>query len=211
MSSRTKIVSLLVALVVVISLWMYSGRRADAQQSFASPLIVSVGVCDPHAAFQRYDKTKELAAVLQTKSQQLQDQLKAKEDELKRKSEELATSPFTPGSQEFEKMQDALLKLSVENKNFADFSRAQLQREDLRITQVGYEEVYAAVQELAKKKRLTLVLSQEQFSLASRSLDELRGKLYYRRQVLYAEKTLDITDEVVELLNTRYKLGQAGS
>ena len=211
MSSRTKITCLLVASAVVVSLWMYSGRRADAQQPFASSLIVSAGICDPHEAFQRYDKTRELAAALQTKSQQLQDQLTAKEEEIKKKAEELATSGFTPGKPEFEKMQEALLKLSVENKNFADFAKAQLQREDLRITQLGYEQVYAAVQEVAKKKQLTLVLSQEQFPLASRSLDELRGKLYYRRPVLYADKALDITNEVVELLNTRYKLGRSGS
>ena len=210
MISKTKIVCLLVALVVVFGFWVYSGRRADAQ-SFASPLVVSVGVCDPHEVFHRYDKTRELAAALQTRSQQLQEQLKAKKNELKTRSEELAASGFAPGSQEFEKMQDDLLELNFENKKLADFSRAQVQREDLRITQVGYEEVYAAVQELAKKKQLTLVFSQEQFSLASRSLDELRGKLYFRRQVLYADKTLDITSEVVELLNTRYRLGQSGS
>ena len=211
MSSRTKIVYLLVALATVMGLWLYSNRRATAQQTFVSSILVSVGICDPHAAFQQYEKTKELGAALQTKSQQLQEQLKAKEDKLKRKAEELATSGFAPGSQEFEKMQEALLKLSVENKNFADFSKAQLQREDLRITGIGYEDVYAAVQEVAKKKQLTLVLSQEQFPLASRSLDELRGKLYYRRPVLYADKALNITSEVVELLNTRYKLGQSGS
>ena len=78
----------------------------------------------------------------------------------------------------------------------------------MRITQLGYDDVYAAVAELAQKRQLTLVLYKEQFSLASVRPEELIAKLYYRRPVLYADQALDVTSEVIELLNTKYKLGR---
>ena len=208
MSNRTKIVYLLVSLVVVIGLWAYWDRKATAQ-SFASPLTVSIGVCDPHKAFQDYLRIKDLRDELRKKGERIGQDLDAKDKEIKSKTEELAASGFIPGSPEYEQRRDVLVKLSIEAKNSREVSENGLRREDMQITQLGYNDVYAAVEEVAKKKQLSLVLSREQSPLASRTPDELLSKLYYRRPVLYANESLDITGEVVELLNAKYKLGHS--
>ena len=210
MSNRTKIVYLLVGLVVVIGLWAYWDRKvAAAQQSFASPLTVSIGICDPHKAFQDYLRTKDLRDELRKKSDQLGQELDAKDKEIRSKTDELAASGFVPGSPEYEQRRDALVKLSIEAKNSREVSENELRREDMQITQLGYNDVYTAVEELAKKKQFTLVLSREQFPLASGRPEELLSKLYYRRPILYTNESLDITGEVVELLNAKYKLGRS--
>ena len=208
MSNRTKIVCLIVSVAMVIGLWAYSDRKATAQQPFASPVIVSVGVCNPHKAFQAYLRIQELRDELRKDTDRIRQELEAKDKELRSKTEELAAGNFVPGSAEYEQRLNELQKQQIDNEGLAKFSKNDLGRKDMRITMIGYSDVYAAVEEVAKKKQLTLVLSEEQFSLASQRVEELFGKLYYRRPVLYADKALDITGEVVELLNTKYKLGQ---
>ena len=206
MNSRTRIVYLLVALIVVVGLWAYWDRQATAQ-SFSSSLNMSIGVCNPHRAFQEYAKTKDLRESLRKQGDNLRQELEAKENELRTKTEELAASGFAPGSEEYEQRREYLVRLSIETKNFREISENELRREDMQITQIGYDDVYAAVAELAQKKQLSLVLYKDQFSLASGRVEELFAKLYYRQPVLYAEQALDITSEVIESLNTKYKLG----
>ena len=208
MTSRTKIVGIILSVVVVFGLWFYSSRPATAQ-NFSSPMITSVGLCDPHQAFQEYLKVKELRDGLRAQSDRLRQDLEAKQQQIRQKTEELTASQFVPGSEEFERMRDVLVKLNIEAESFGKISEAELRYQDMRITQIGYNDIYAAIAEVAKKKQYTVVLSQEQFSLAAgRPPDDLVSKLYYRRPVLYADQSLDITAEVVELLNTKYKLGR---
>ncbi|NIA06060.1 MAG: hypothetical protein GWP14_00225 [Actinobacteria bacterium] len=207
MINRTRMSFIILLVATACGLWFYAGRPATAQ-TFGSPTIVSLAVCDTHQVFRQYLKTKELRQALQSQSEQLRKDLESRDKQLRAKSEELAASSFAPGSQEYEQMRNALVKLSIEAKSLREISEAELRRQDMRITQSGYEDIYAAVAEVAKKKQLTIVLSQEQFSLVSARPEELYGKLYYRRPVLYSEKSLDITAEVIDLLNTKYKLGR---
>jgi len=207
MINRNRIVLIVLLLGAACALWFYASRPATAQ-TFSSPMIASIGVCDTQQAFREYLKIKDLRDKLQAHSEQLRQDLNSREQQLRDKTEELAASQLVPGSQEYERMREELVKLSVETKNFREISQAELSHQDMRITQFGYEDIYAAVAEVAKKKQLTVVLSQEQFSLASARADELYSKLYYRRQVLYADKSLDITVEVIDLLNTKYSLGR---
>ena len=207
MTSRTRITALLLTSAIVVGLWAYANRNADAQQTFSSPMIVSVGVCDPHEAFRTYLKVTELRQELRAQSDQLRQEVEAKDKQLRDKTEELTASQLAPGSQEYERMHENLVKLTIEAKTFREVSEAQLRIQDMRITQIGYNDVYAAIAELAKKKQLTVVLSRERLSLASARPDELFSKLYYRIPVLYADESLNITAEVADLLNTKYKLG----
>ena len=207
MINRNRIVLIVLLLGAACALWFYASRPATAQ-TFSSPMIVSIGVCDTQQSFREYLKIKDLRDKLQAHSEQLRQDLNSREQQLRDKTEELAASQLVPGSKEYERMREELVKLSVEFKNFRETSQAELSYQDMRITQLGYEDIYAAVAEVAKKKQLTVVLSQEQFSLASARADELYSKLYYRRQVLYADKSLDITVEVIDLLNTKYSLGR---
>ena len=207
MINRTRIAFITLLVAAACGLWFYASRPATAQ-TFSSPMIVSLGVCDTHQAFLAYLKVKELRQELQAQSEQLKQELESKQQQIRQKTEELTASSFTPGSQEYERMLNALLKLRIEGETLAKISESELRRQDMRITQLGYEDVYAAVTEVAKKKQLSVVLSQEQFSLNSARPEELYGKLYYRRPVLYSDQSLDITAQVVDLLNTKYKLGQ---
>ena len=207
MINRTRIAFIVLLVAAACGLWFYTSRPAKAQ-NFGSPMIISMGVCDTHQAFRAYLKVKELRQELQSHSELLRQELEQKKKLLNEKTEELTASQFVPGSEEFERMRDVLVKLNIEAESFGKISDADLRRQDMRITQIGYNDIYAAVAEVAKKKQLTIVLSQEQFSLSSARAEDLYGKLYYRRPVLYSEQSLDITAEVVDLLNTKYKLGR---
>jgi len=42
--------------------------------------------------------------------------------------------------------------------------------------------------------------------LPSQRLEDLMPKIYYRRHVIFADPEIDITSELIEQLNTDYKL-----
>ncbi len=206
MNTRTRIIYILVGLSVVVGLWAYWNRCATAQP-LTSTISMSIAVCDPHKAFQEYRKTKDLRASLRKQLDKFRQELEAKEKRRRSSAEALTTTGLTPGSVPHENRRQELVRLGIEIKHFREISDNELVRERLRITQLGYDDVYAAVAEVAQKRKLTLVLSKQQFPLAGGGRDELFAKVYYRRPVLYADQGLDITDEVIELLNNKYKPG----
>lgn len=72
-----------------------------------------------------------------------------------------------------------------------------------------FEKIDASVAELAKSRGYTLVLSDDQDSMAPNNPTEQQARAaIYGRRVMYAENSVDITDEVVELMNNHWKTGQ---
>ena len=207
MIKRTGVIIIVLLVAAAGGFWICGGRSAKAQ-TFRSPMIISAGVCNPHLAFRQYQKVNDMRTQLQSRGEQLRQDFAAREQRVLKQKEELAASLFVPGSQEYERMYEDLVKSSIETKTFREISQSELTRQDMLITQTGYEDIYAAITEVAKNKQLTIVLAQDEFSLASARPEELMNKIYTRRPVLYADQSLDITAEVVGLLNSKYKLGR---
>ena len=207
MIKRTGVIIIVLLVAAAGGFWICGGRSATAQ-TFSSPMIISAGVCNPHLAFRQYQKVNDMRTQLQSRGEQLRQDFAAREQRVLKQKEELAASLFVPGSQEYERMYEDLVKSSIETKTFREISQSELTRQDMLITQTGYEDIYAAITEVAKNKQLTIVLAQDEFSLASARPEELMNKIYTRRPVLYADQSLDITAEVVGLLNSKYKLGR---
>ncbi len=147
-----------------------------------------IAVCDPHRAFKTYQKVKdrraELAKAIEAARVQGQAKQKAVLD-----SEKLKASP------------EELIELKADLKAFLAIANDKISTVSRTISQDGYADVYAAIAKVAEQRGVEIVLSKEIFPLVSKTTAELRNKVYLRRPVLYSADALDITDDVIEMLN----------
>ena len=81
-------------------------------------------------------------------------------------------------------MRRDLVKETIQNKAFAEFSKTDLRLQDQQMKEVCLRDMYEAVKKIAKRKGYALVI----------------------QQALYADQALDITAEVSQQLNTDYEL-----
>jgi len=205
MNLKVTIICLACLAVVGFGLWITINRVTA--QAGTSP-TVAIAVCDPHKAFMGYQKTMTLRKDLSDEGARIKKQIDDSEKERQAKATELTGGNFTAGSPEYETRRLDLLKKTIEADTFAKVSDNELRRKDMMITEDGYQDVYKAIEKVAKKKNLLLVLSRDDFPLESQRVEELLSKIYYRKPVLYAIDAIDITDEVTQQLNTDYRLGR---
>ena len=205
MSKRTATICLLALAVTVIGFWIYSDQTAWGQSRSSAFGSVKIGVCDPHEVFQQYVRKTALQGDLDDKKREVQAEMKAIQSNIKAKRDMLQTGTFKPETREYQNKTKELLTLTVEHETKAKWYESDLRRQDAEITRMCYEDIYKAIDTMAKKKGLTLVLTHEEFELQSQTVQELISKLYYRRPVLYADPGLDITQEVVDLVDAEYR------
>ena len=203
MNTRTKLISLFVLLTTASGFWVYC-QTGTAQ---ANASLGSLAVCNVHKAVEQYKKTLALRAALMSDQATLQAEAKAKGRKLKEMDEALAASGLLPGSSDFERRRSKIIKTALENKNFADITKAELSRRNFQINERSYQAAYKAVRKVALKKGLTLVLYKEDLTQPSQSGEELMTRVSFRRHVIFSDDAIDITAEVVEQLNTDYELG----
>lgn len=202
MNTRVKMVGLLALLTTTLGFWIYS-QNVRAQ---ANAPLGPLGVCDIHKAFRDYNKTIELTSALTADGARIQGEITALKQLLKNMSEDLKVSGLLPGSPDFERRRTELLKKNIEAKNFADFSQNELRMREFRIRDGGYQDIYKAVKKVAAKRNLLLVFSREELNLPSQRIEDLIPNIFYRRHVIFADDSIDITAEVIEQLNTDYEL-----
>ena len=207
MSKRTATICLLALAVTVIGFWIYSDQTAWGQSRSSAFGSVKIGVCDPHEVFKQYLRKTALQADLDGRKGEVQREMKAIQDNIQAKRSELQTGTLIPGSRDYLSKTKVLLDLTVEHETKAKWYESDLRRQDAEITRMCYEDIYKAINRMAKKKGLNLVLTHEDFELQSQTVQELISKLYYRRPVLYADPGIDMTEEVVDLINAEYKTG----
>ena len=72
-----------------------------------------------------------------------------------------------------------------------------------------FEKIDATVAELARSNGYTMVFSDDQDSMTPNNPTEQAARAaIYGRRVMYADNAVDITDELVQLMNNQWKIGQ---
>ncbi len=106
-------------------------------------------------------------------------------------------------SKKYKAIQQKLIDLTADAKAFQTIANKQIRDRRLKISADAYRDIYDAVATLAKERGIKLVLTKDQPGLDVGNTRELLNRLYHRRQVMYADEVLDITDDVIEVLNAK--------
>jgi Skp family chaperone for outer membrane proteins len=165
----------------------------------ASSTIAGVDVV---RVFNEYERQRDLTSQME----QIQGTLDAENTARRQRIEALQTAMSTmqPTDPTFESRREELLRMQIDYKNWVDLKQAQMGREVSRWSGRVYEEIIAAVQQVAQQSGIDVVLYKDEFIPQVDSPEAMREQIR-RRKVLYCSSNADLTDKVLIKLNQDYR------
>ncbi len=197
-SSRTLWI-LAVLLLAVVAIFSRSSAQDAPVVAAAKP--TRVAVCDVAAVFNKYQRAKDLNEEFAQKRKVIAAEDKKRIDVIKQLEEMI--KGLEPDSkiydQKLAQMQELALKQSVWRK----MQEQTAMRWHRRLTEEMYRKILAAIETVAKKQAYDLVIHREDIPIASQTTTELLNKIA-QRKCLYHNPAIDITDAVLNWVNSQY-------
>lgn len=177
---------------------------AGAAPQGSGPRIATVDLAQ---VTQHLDAEVAMHQKFTTELKALQAQVKAKRKELRSIEEPLnpdSTISFKPGSEEYNAQRKKLLKASVALQVFQQYHQLRLREQQRLDGEKTYRQINEAIAEYANAHHISLVLAADaphyNFEKGSQLIAEVAT-----RKVLFAAGSLDITNNVVRLMNREYQ------
>jgi Skp family chaperone for outer membrane proteins len=185
--------------VVGLALLIATGvLRAQGTSARSSCCVASIDVVK---VFNEFQRQKDLQEDLRQTQQALQAENDARRQRIDSLQATLAaldpTDPTAKGRWA------ELLRMQIDYKNWADFSQAEVEREVGVWTARMYQEILAATQEAAEAQALQIVVYRDEFEPVA-NVQQVREQIRARR-VVYASPTTDLTQSVLDRLNSAYR------
>lgn len=178
----------------------------------AAPLMAAdatrVAVANTARIFSEMQELKDLRAKLQSEQKLLSGVNQERRDKLI--ALKAARDALKSDSPQYQEKNAELLKASIEYETWGKMNEADIQRGQKLQMRRLFEKIEQAVTEVAKQKGFDLVLTDQHPDLPDDldqiNLDQLRN-LINSRNVLYAGEKIDISNDVLALLDARYRAG----
>ena len=199
--------SLVSALACLILAGTVGMTHAQGSASSAS-LPHKVGLIDMAHVFQKYEKFKLLREGLKAEIDKSDAQAKSYMTRLQTIQGKL--KELKQGSPDYVKYEKELLSVKSDFEAFRTGAQRDLMRRESKIYKQVYLETVAAVQQYCKYYKYTLVI---RFNRKSVTETEAPGEIVQgmNRQVVYHQEQDDITEKILQFLNSSYKKQQARS
>jgi len=195
-------VALLVALTAVFSL-----RYASAQATVPTPAappptrIATINIVN---VFNSLNQKKDGDSEIEIMATDLQKRRAALEDEVKKLQEEIKS--YNKDSAIFKETQEKLLLKAMEVSTFQQFMEQKLTLEQRTRTIVIYRAINDAIKNYAVANGIAIVFVADDPDLSdARTPSELLSRITVRK-VIYSHPDLDITAQIIDRMNTDYKL-----
>jgi Skp family chaperone for outer membrane proteins len=136
-----------------------------------------------------------------------------KKNEWESKLRELQSSrdQLKPDSPQYAQRNQELLKVATEYEVWGKLTQADVQRNQKMRMKTLFDKIQAAVGEVAEQKGIDMVISEQKpeipENLDSINVEQLRAILN-GRNILYHTPRVDISNDVIALLDSRYRAGQ---
>jgi len=198
--------SLMIVAVAVVALVLGLAINLSSAAPKELPAPARVAVVDIGRIFRNYDKAKDFAA----KQKAAMEEIEKKDRQYKKDIEDLnnqlggGPTSLKPGTPDYDKVTEDLTKKMIERQAWANTQTEMQNRTNLRLSKEMHDEIVAMIGHVAKDDGYTLVLVKESAELSTRTVDEFLDQLT-RRKVLYADPSMEITDQVLLNLNELYK------
>lgn len=160
-----------------------------------------IGIVDISSVFEKYQKRIDLDTELKEQEKGFQDEINKKRKEIIDLDEE--TQLLDLGSESRSKNENLLERKNVELEGYAKFAERQLLKKYKDFFENIYEEVVLKVEEIGKQEGFDLIIKKEEPDLKSGQISDLQFKIGIRT-VLYHSESVDITTDVIDILNASY-------
>jgi Skp family chaperone for outer membrane proteins len=175
------------------------GQEAPAKMAVANPAHI----------FNEMQETKDLKQQMESQKKSLMQTSSEKQNKIKDLQE--ARNQLKPDSPQYAERNKELLAATIDFQTWGQIQEAELQRYQKQQTRQLFEKIVAAVQKVAERKGIDVVISERKPELPE-NLDNLQFpqllELINQRSVLYADSKVTLDSEVIALLDAEYKAGK---
>lgn len=173
----------------------------SAASAWASATVAVVNI---PLVSEKYQKTADLEARFEAVRLELGERRKKQQEQIERAAKSLAEE-FKPGTPEFDAQRKKLAMLDAELQWFIESEGKKVERGLAASLREIFDDIQLIVRELATEKGIDIVMAADQMpSEIAESPTQARQQILLQK-VLYWSPNVDITDEVVERLNVRYR------
>jgi Skp family chaperone for outer membrane proteins len=155
--------------------------------------------------FKDMQETKDLQEKVNAELQNLQSEQTARQQKITELKQ--ARDLLKVGTPQYDEANRKLTQAAVETEVWGKMAQAELQRTQKAQIKMLYDKVTAAIGEVAQQREIQLVLATEQIDLEnldSMTSQQLSARLS-QRDVLYSAASVDISDDVLAVLDRKYK------
>ena len=193
---------LLIAAVLLVGVVSFF-NRGSAQDAPARPTVraTRVAVCNVVAVFNKCRRAKDLDKELEQKGKAVTAEDKKRLNAIKQLEETLKS--LEPGSKIYDQKSTQLQELALKQAVWRRVQEQTMMRWRHRHTEEMYREILTTVETVAKKQGYDLVIHRENIPIASKTTTELLKKMG-QRKCLYHNPAIDVTDVVLNLMNSQY-------
>lgn len=196
----TRLISFgILALAVAGAGLLAFSTRPAAGVMQAAPAVAGVDVVK---VFNEYERQKDLTTQMEQIQSTLDAENSARRQRIDAKQQRLAT--LQPTDPTYDASREELLRMQIEYKNWVDLKQAQMAREVARWSSRVYEEIIAAVAQVAQQSGVEMVIYKDEFVPQLDNPDAMREQIR-QRKVLYCSGQADLTAMVLNRLNTTYR------
>ena len=168
---------------------------ANAEEDF------KIGIVDIGSVFEKYQKRIDLDLELKEQEKGFQDEVNKKRKEIIDLDEE--TQLLDLGSESRSNNENLMERKNVELEGYAKFAERQLLKKYKNFFENIYQEVVQKVEKIGEQEGFDLIIKNEEADLKSNEISDLQFKIGIRT-VLYHSDSVDITFDVVDILNASY-------
>jgi len=195
--------ALLLALLVVCLL---GASSSGVRRMFMSPSVVAT--VDIVRCFNALDERAALEATLNEQIRQMTEESKRIEQQIK--DIELDLADLAPGAEAYRQKQGEQLELSRRLKTQVDLTEIHRQRQYSKIVLKLYGNIRAAAESLAKAQDIDLVFVDDTKVEIQPGNEQDISRQISARRMLYVNPEIDVTDEMIGLMNQQYQVANPG-
>lgn len=188
----------MIALLVAVMAFVSAGAMAaDAPK---------VAIADPARIFSEMQELKDLRAKMDSDRKLLEGMDSEKRQSLQ--ALKASRDALKSGTPQFQEKNADLRKAAIEYEAWSKISQADYQREQKNQMRSLYEKIEKTIGEVAKQKGFDLVIADHRPELPEEldqmNMDQIRG-LINARTVLYSNEKVDISADVLAVLDANYR------
>jgi len=162
-----------------------------------------VAVVNVPAVSERYQKTADLEAKFEGVRRSLADQENSLRDRIERTQRSLEEE-LKPGTPEHADRSKQLAMLKAEHQWFVESESKRVEKDLAASLKLIFLDIRSTVREIAEERGIDIVLSADEVPTSDPDTPTQMRQQIVLQKVLYWNPSIDLTDSVVERLNSKY-------
>ena len=192
---------------------------AAALVMLAAPLALAqdagtrIAVCNPQKVFDKMQEKKNIQDRLNAEREKMRSEAAKRQNDIKAKIQQ--RNELKQGSSLYESKSNEIMNDTVQYEVWARLTEANMARQEKDQITALYDKIRDACSEVAKERKIDLVLTQRLPELSPEDREKLNpkqlGEVMGQNNVLFVSANADITDAVVLVLDRKFNQGGGGA